>query len=156
MNCHTGLGIASVTPRTRPNNRQNHTPGVSGVGGAPSDARAFETPVAQPLFDWYGSMDGLMAAAIPHVAGATTCIRSYMPDGDSTGVVPLHVLRGERVEAGAGRFADAYVIQTDDQTGTLRLWVSKVAPFVFKSEQIVLKAGKPWRIYTTLMLEGER
>jgi hypothetical protein len=128
----------------------------SGVGGAPSDARSFETPVTQPLFDWYGSMDGLIAAAIPHVTGATTCIRSYMPDGDTTGVVSLHVLRAERVEAGAGRFADAYVIQTDDPTGTLRLWVSKLAPFVFKSEQVVLKAGKPWRIYTTLMLESER
>ena len=126
----------------------------SGMGGPESAARNLDVRLGQSVFDLFGGMDGLIAASISHREGETTCVRNYMASGDSAGVLALRVLRKERVEAGAGRFAEAYVVETDGENGPQRFWVTKTPPFVLKSEEVMLKDGKPWRIYTTLMLDG--
>lgn len=76
----------------------------------------------------------------------------YHPAHDSVASLELRVLRQERVEAGRGRFADAYVVEYDGLNGPMRLWVSREPPFVFGSEETVLQNGKPTRIITALML----
>lgn len=127
----------------------------SGLGGPPSPDRALDVRLARPVFDFYGGMDGLVAASIPHEVGRIHCVPIYMPAGDSLGYLPLRVIREEAVEAGEGRFVTAQVVETLGSNGPLRLWVTKEPPFVLKSEEIAMRNGRPWRIYTTVMVDPQ-
>jgi hypothetical protein len=128
----------------------------SGFGAPPDSSRRLDKRFREPVFDFFGSMDGLIAAAIPHVIGDVTCIATYMPAGDTVGTLTLRVLRKESVEAGPGRLLEAIVVETTGLGGPLRLWVSKQPPFILKSEEVALRNGVPWRIYTTVMIEAQR
>lgn len=124
----------------------------SGLGVMPGDtSKRLSVTLSERVFDLFGGMD-LLAAAIPLTIGSITRLPIYDPRIDSVGWLDLRVLRREPVEAGRGRFAQAFVVEYDALSGPMRLWVSKEAPFVFKSEETILRDGKPSRVITSLML----
>ncbi|MGK2962599.1 MAG: hypothetical protein ACSLFK_10700 [Gemmatimonadaceae bacterium] len=62
--------------------------------------------------------------------------------------IDLSVVGREMVESGRGKLVQASIVTHDGLNGPIRLWVSKAAPFIFKSEEI-LSDG---RVITSLMV----
>ena len=131
------------------------TAGGLGIGAQPGDPLVrLDMSLPGAVFDLFGGMDGLIAAAIDWKPGACVAIPIFDPSKNSLRSLELRVTGQEMVEAGRGKLVNAWIVTFDGLNGPMRLWVNRQAPFTYKSEEILLRDGKPWRIITSLMVVG--
>ena len=127
--------------------------GTTGTGAKLGDPSVkLDVTLAERVFDFFGGMDGIIASAIDLTTGARTRIPVYDPNTNSVRLLELRVAGEESVEAGRGKLVQASVVVFDGLNGPMKLWVSRQPPYTYKSEETLLRDGKPWRIITSLMV----
>ena len=109
------------------------------------------------VFDFYGGMYGVLISTLPLTEGYTTEIPALDTNKMAIDWVPVRVKGRERVDAGAGKKADTWVVETPTKLyGRMTWWVTKEPPYVIKARLEVLDAedgsGKVAAIITYTMV----
>ena len=101
------------------------------TGSKPEEATV---KLDQPVFDFYGGMYGLLISSLPLANGYTAEIPAFDTTRMAIDWVPVHVKGRETVEAGAGKKAETWVVETPTRLyGRMTWWVTKEPPYVIKA-----------------------
>jgi hypothetical protein len=88
----------------------------------------------RPVFDFYGGMYGVLISTLPLAEGYTTTIPALDTNTMAIDWVPVRVKGRETVEAGAGKKAETWVVETSTKLyGRMTWWVRKEPPYVIKA-----------------------
>ncbi len=92
------------------------------------------------VFDFYGGMYGLLISTLPLKEGYTAEIPTLDTNKMNIDWVPVRVKGHETIEAGPGKKAETWVVETPTKLyGHMTWWVTKQAPYVIKGEVEVPK-----------------
>jgi hypothetical protein len=109
------------------------------------------------VFDFYGGMYGMLISTLPLAEGYTTEIPALDTNKMAIDWVPVRVKGRETVDAGAGKKAETWVVETPTKFyGHMIWWVRKEPPYVIKAALEVLEgedgSGKVAAIITYTMV----
>jgi hypothetical protein len=109
------------------------------------------------VFDFYGGMYGMLISTLPLADGYTARIPALDTNAMAVDWVRVQVKGRETVEAGAGKKADTWVVETATKLyGRMTWWVRKEPPYVIKAVLEVPQAedgsGKVAAIITYTMV----
>jgi len=104
---------------------------IESTGAKPEEA---EVKLDRRVFDFYGGMYGMLISALP----LTDSYAAEIPAFDTTKMavdwVPVRVKGRETVEAGAGKKAETWVVETPTKFyGRMTWWVRRSPPYVIKA-----------------------
>jgi Protein of unknown function (DUF3108) len=109
------------------------------TGAKPQEAKV---KLDRNVFDFYGGMYGVLISALPLADGYTAEIAAFDADKMAIDWVPVRVKGRQTVDAGAGKTAETWVVETPTKFyGRLTWWVTKEPPYVVKSVVEVPKSG---------------
>jgi hypothetical protein len=87
----------------------------------------------RPVFNFYG-LYGVLVSTLPLAQGYAAEIPALDTEKMAVDWVPVRVVGRETVEAGPGKTADAWVVETTPRLyGKMTWWVTKTAPYVIKA-----------------------
>jgi hypothetical protein len=91
------------------------------------------------VFDFYGGMYGVLISTLPLADGYTAEIPAFDTTKMAIDWVPVRVKGHETVEAGPGKRAETWVVETPTKFyGRMTWWVRKTPPYVIKARLEVL------------------
>ncbi len=99
------------------------------------DKRATKTSfdAAEPLFDFYGGMYGLLLSCFPLKVGYTNTLLALGEDKDEAEPLTFTVVRKEKVSAGSRGMVDAFVTVADTPGRyTQTFWLSPDPPYIIR------------------------
>ena len=86
------------------------------------------------VFDFYGGMYGMLISTLPLADGYSTEIPTFDTTKMAIDWVPVRVKGRETVDAGAGKKAETWVVETPTKLyGRMTWWVKKEPPYVIKA-----------------------
>ena len=86
------------------------------------------------VFDFYGGMYGVLISTLPLAEGYTARIPTLDTNTMAIDWVPVQVKGRETVDAGAGKKAETWVVETPTRLyGRMTWWVRKEPPYVIKA-----------------------
>lgn len=86
------------------------------------------------VFDFYGGMYGVLISTLPLAEGYTARIPALDTNTMAIDWVPVQVKGRETVDAGAGKKAETWVVETPTKLyGRMTWWVRKEPPYVIKA-----------------------
>ena len=100
--------------------------------GGHGEARETEVRLAEPVFDFFGGMYGLLISAFPLKEGYAAELPAIDEEKNELVRVKFRVLRRESVEAGANRRTNAWVVASDTSQGNMVFWLTQKPPYVIK------------------------
>ncbi|HEX4201232.1 MAG TPA: DUF3108 domain-containing protein [Chthoniobacterales bacterium] len=101
------------------------------TGSKPEEATV---KLDQPVFDFYGGMYGLLISSLPLADGYTAEIPTFDTNKMAIDWVPVRVKGRETVDAGPGKKAQTWVVETATKLyGRMTWWVTKEPPYVIKA-----------------------
>ena len=104
---------------------------VEKEGDPPQEATA---GLGRRVFDFYGGMYGVLVSTLPLREGFEAEIPALDTDKMAVDWVGVRVLRRETVDAGPGKKADTWVVETPTKLyGKMTWWVTKEPPYVIKA-----------------------
>jgi hypothetical protein len=93
-----------------------------------------------PVYDFYDGMYGVLISALPLKEGYESEIPAFDAGTMAVDWVPVRVVGRETVEAGPGKAAATWVVETTPKLyGKMTWWVTRDAPYVIKAALEVLK-----------------
>jgi len=117
---HVEFGSETVTYR--------HT---DSTGAKPEEAKV---KLDRKVFDFYGGMYGLLISSLPLANGYTAEIPTLDTNKMAIDWVPVRVKGRETVDAGPGKKARTWVVETATKLyGRMTWWVTKEPPYVIKA-----------------------
>jgi Protein of unknown function (DUF3108) len=104
---------------------------VDSTGLKPKETTA---KLDRQVFDFYGGMYGMLISTLPLAEGYTASIPTLDTNKMAIDWVPVRVKGRETVEAGAGKTAETWVVETPTKLyGRMTWWVRKEPPYVIKA-----------------------
>ena len=112
--------------------------------------------LGQQVFDFYGGMYGVLISALPLKEGYSAEMPTLDTNKMAVDWVPVQVKGRETVDAGPGKKAETWVVETPTKLyGKMTWWVTKEPPYVIKAEVEVLDkedgSGKTAAVITYTM-----
>lgn len=105
---------------------------IDSTGSKPEEATA---KLGQPVFDFYGGMYGLLISSLPLKDGYAAEIPTFDTTTMAIDWVSVRVKRRDTVEAGAGKKAETWMVETPTRRyGRMTWWVTKEPPYVIKAK----------------------
>ena len=105
-----------------------------------SETKKVEAKLETQVFDFSGGMFGLLLAAFPLKEGYSASLPMDTLDNDGNATIywlTFHVKGREKVDAGAGRQVDAWVVETTAPQARWQFLLSREeAPYVFRVKSI--------------------
>jgi hypothetical protein len=101
------------------------------TGSKPEEATA---KLDRQVFDFYGGMYGVLISTLPLAEGYTARIPTLDTNTMAIDWVPVQVKGRETVDAGPGKQAETWVVETPTKLyGRMTWWVRKEPPYVIKA-----------------------
>ena len=127
---------------------------VDSTGLKPEEATV---KLDRQVFDFYGGMYGMLVSMLPLAEGYTAKIPAFDTNKMAIDWVPVRVTGRETVDAGRGKKAEAWIVETPTKLyGRMTWWVTKEPPYVIKAQLEVLDSedgsGKVAAIITYSMV----
>jgi hypothetical protein len=127
---------------------------VDSTGSKPEESTV---KLDRQVFDFYGGMYGVLISTLPLAQGYTTKIPTLDTNKMAIDWVPVRVKGRETVDAGEGKKAETWVVETPTKFyGRMTWWVRKEPPYVIKAVLEVLQgedgSGKVAAIITYTMV----
>ena len=104
---------------------------IESTGSKPEEATV---KLDRRVFDFYGGMYGMLIATLPLTDGYEVDIPAFDTTKMAVDWVPVRVKGRETVEAGPGKKAETWVVETPTKFyGRMTWWVQKSPPYVIKA-----------------------